>query len=69
MGKELAVFDFWYELPPLLRAGFGIVLILVAVVAVFLTGYIYTWNIAVGAIGLVFLLFSGAGGNKGGYRF
>jgi hypothetical protein len=63
------MFDFWYELPPLYRALFGLALIGVAVGTVFLTGYIYRWNIVVGAIGLVSLLFCGAGSNNNGYRF
>ena len=63
------MFDFWYDLPPILRAGVGILLICIAVGAVLLTGYIYRWNIVVGAIGLVLLLFSGAGKDKSGYNF
>jgi hypothetical protein len=63
------MFDLWYDLPPILRAGLGLLLIAIAVGSVLLTGYIYHWAIVAGAVGLVFLLFSGAGNDKSGYHF
>ena len=61
------MFDFWFELPPILRAVMGLVLIAVAVVVFFL----FSGRIAIGlgAIGIVFLLFCKAGSNTGGYNF
>ena len=60
------MFDFWFELPPLLRAGLGLLLIVFAVVIFFLTGrYIM---IGLAAAGLMMLLFSKAG-DSGGYNF
>ena len=61
------MFDLWFELPPILRAGLGLLLIAVAGIIFYLTGRVIM--IGLGAIGLVFLLASGAGSNKGGYRF
>jgi hypothetical protein len=61
------MFDFWFDLPPLLRAAFGIVLILVAVLIFFVTGRIIA--IGLGAVGLAFVLFSNAGNSSGGYKF
>lgn len=60
------MFDFWFDLPPLLRAGLGILLMLAAAAIFLLTGRV----IAIGlfAIGLMFLLFCKAG-NDGGYNF
>ena len=63
------MFDAWYDLPPFLRALMGLLLIAIAVGAVFLTGYLYRWNIVVGIIGFIMFAFSGAGHNKNGYRF
>jgi hypothetical protein len=60
------MFDFWYELPPLLRAGLGLLLIIVAVVIFFMTGRVIMIGLAV--IGLMFILFSKAG-DSGGYNF
>jgi hypothetical protein len=60
------MFDFWYELPPLLRAGMGLLLIIVAVVVFFMTGRVIMIGLAV--VGLMFVLFSKAG-DSGGYNF
>jgi hypothetical protein len=60
------MFDFWYELPPLLRAGLGVLLIIVAVVIFFMTGRVIMIGLA--AIGLMMILFSKAG-DSGGYNF
>ena len=62
------MFDFWFDLPPLGRALMGIVMIGLAVLIFFLTGGTLI-TIGFGVMGLVFLLFSGSGSNKGGYRF
>ena len=62
------MFDFWFDLPPLGRALMGIVMIGAAVAVFFATGGGLV-AIGLGVLGLVFLLFSGSGSNKGGYRF
>ena len=62
------MFDFWFDLPPLGRALMGIVMIAIAVLLFFFTGgglIMY----GLGIVGVVFLLFSGSGSTKGGYRF
>ena len=62
------MFDFWYELPPILRALLGLVLMGAAVAIWFATdGRLYA--IGLGVVGLVFLLGAGAGRDKGGYNF
>jgi hypothetical protein len=60
------MFDFWYELPPLLRAGLGLLLIVAAVIIFFMTGRVIMIGLAV--IGLMMILFSKAG-DSGGYNF
>jgi hypothetical protein len=60
------MFDFWFELPPLLRTGMGLVLLIVAAVIFFATGGLIAIGLAV--IGLMFILFSKAG-DSGGYNF
>jgi hypothetical protein len=62
------MFDFWYELPPLLRAAFGVLLIAIAGVIWFATGG-RLYAIGLGAIGLVFLMFCSAGNDGNGYKF
>lgn len=62
------MFDFWYDLPPILRAGMGLFLMAVAVVLYFATGG-RLFAIGIGAIGLMFLLFCKAGNDGGGYNF
>jgi len=58
----------WYDLPPLLRAGVGVLLIILAVLGFFarLTMRVY---VPVGAAGLVMVLFCKAGHDDGGYNF
>jgi len=61
------MFDFWYELPPLLRAGMGLIMMAIAVVICFLTGgHLLTYGLF--CVGLVLLLFAKAG-DSGGYNF
>ncbi len=60
------MFDFWYELPPLLRAGMGLLLMAAAVVIFLLSGRVIM--IGLFAIGLIMLLFCKAG-NDSGYNF
>ena len=61
------MFDFWYELPPILRAGMGLLMIAVSVGIFFLTGgTLLTYGLF--CVGLVFLLFAKAG-DSGGYNF
>lgn len=62
------MFDFWYDLPPILRAGLGLLLIAIAVVIYFASGG-RLFAIGCGVVGLVFLLGAGAGHDKGGYNF
>jgi hypothetical protein len=62
------MFDFWYELPPVLRATVGWLMIAVAVGIWFLTGG-RLYAIGIGAIGIVFVLFSNAGNDNNGYHF
>ena len=62
------MFDFWYELPPLLRAGLGLLLVGVAVAIWFATGG-RLYAIGLGAIGIVMILFANAGNDSGGYKF
>ena len=62
------MFDFWYELPPLLRAGFGVLLILVAAAIWFFSGG-RTYAYGAGIVGLVMVLASNAGGDSNGYKF
>ena len=62
------MFDFWYELPPSLRAGLGLLLMGIAALIFFATeGRL--WAVGLGVVGLMFLLFCTAGNNKGGYKF
>ena len=62
------MFDFWYDLPPILRAVMGLVMIGIAVLIWFISGgTLYAYGC--GIVGLVLLLASGAGSNKGGYNF
>ena len=61
------MFDFWFELPPILRAGLGAVILIVCTILFFLTGGVVFVGLA--AIGLMFILFCRAGKDKGGYNF
>jgi hypothetical protein len=62
------MFDFWYDLPPILRAGFGLLLIGIAALTYFATaGTRIAYGM--GLVGLVLLLFSSAGSNNSGYKF
>lgn len=61
------MFDFWYELPPVLRAVFGLALLGGGVAIWMLTGG-RVYAIGLAALGLMFLLFAGAG-NDNGYKF
>ena len=60
------MFDLWYESPVWLRAGIGLILIGISTCLFFFADRIWIWG---WAIGFIFLLFSGAGKNKGGYNF
>jgi hypothetical protein len=61
------MFDFWFELPPILRAGLGILLMVIAGVIWFVSeGTVYA--LGLGAVGLVFVLFAKSG-DSGGYNF
>ena len=62
------MFDFWYDLPPLLRGGMGLLMIGIAVALFFMTGgRLITYGL--GIVGLVLLLFCTAGHDSGGYKF
>jgi hypothetical protein len=62
------MFGFWFDLPPLLRACFALLLIGIAVLIYFISD---GTRIAYGAgiVGIILLLSSTAGSNKGGYNF
>jgi hypothetical protein len=62
------MFDFWYDLPPILRAGFGLLLLAVAVVLFFVSGGTRI-SVGLGVVGVVFLLFCKAGHDDSGYNF
>lgn len=62
------MFDLWYGLPPLLRAGLGLLLIGLAVLIYIASGGTRA-TVGLGATGLVFLLFCSAGSSKDGYNF
>jgi hypothetical protein len=58
--------DWWYDLPPLLRAGVAVLLIVIGVI--FFFAGTRGWALAV--LGLVMLFFSGpSDSEKKGYRF
>jgi hypothetical protein len=60
--------DFWYELPTIARAGVALLMIIIAVLIWFASnGTVYAYGL--GIVGLVLLLSSGAGNDKGGYHF
>jgi fucose permease len=60
------MFDFWYELPFLLRIGLGLLLIGISTLIFFAADRIWPYGWIAGAI---MVLGSGAGGNKNGYNF
>ncbi|HEY7120434.1 MAG TPA: hypothetical protein VH475_27845 [Tepidisphaeraceae bacterium] len=62
------MFSFWFDLPPLLRILMGLVMVGIAVLIYFASGGT-TFAIGLGVVGLVFVLASGAGSDKGGYNF
>jgi hypothetical protein len=59
------IFEFWYDLPILLRVGLSLLLIGISVLTYF-TGRIW---ISPGAVGMILLFFCGAGRNSDGYNF
>ena len=63
------MFDFWYDLPPILRAVLGIVMMRIAVLIYFMTERVHIVAYGLAATGFVFLLFCTAGKDKGGYKF
>ena len=62
------MFDLWFDLPPILRAGLGLLLMGIAVFIFFMTEGTRI-AVGIGAVGLVFLLFCTAGSDRGGYNF
>ena len=62
------MFDFWFDLPPLLRAGVGAVLLGIAVL-MFMVGIRNRLTVIVGSVGLVLVLFCKAGHDDSGYNF
>jgi hypothetical protein len=62
------VFDFWYELPTVLRAVMGLALMGIAAVIFFASD---GTRVAIGlaVVGLMMLLFSGAGNDNSDYNF
>jgi len=62
------MFDFWYDLPPMLRAIMGLVMLVIAVVIFFATRGMFI-AIGLAVVGFMFMAFAGAGHNKDGYNF
>jgi hypothetical protein len=60
------MFDFWYELPRILRIALGLVFIAISTAILLFGDRIWPWGWVVGA---VMIFASGAGSNKGGYNF
>ena len=61
------MFDFWFELPPILRAGMGLLMMIIAGVIWYASGgTFYAYGLAI--VGLILMLFASAG-NSGGYKF
>lgn len=60
------MFEFWYELPWLLRVGLGLVFIGISTLLLLCADRIWPYGWVVGAI---MVLASGTGGNKNGYNF
>ena len=61
------MFDFWFELPPLLRAVMGIVMMgIAALIWYFSGGHLLAYGLAI--VGFILLLFCKAG-DSGGYKF
>jgi hypothetical protein len=58
----------WYELPPLLRAGVGVLFIILAVLGFFAHVRMRLY-VTLGAVGLVMVLFCRAGHDDSGYNF
>ncbi len=62
------MFDFWFELPTVLRIVMGLVMIGIAALIYFLTGGTRI-AFGLGITGFIWVLASGAGSNKDGYNF
>ena len=61
------MFDFWFDLPPILRAGMGLLMMAIAVGIFFVMGgTLICYGLFI--VGLVFVLFCKAG-DTGGYNF
>lgn len=60
------MFNFWYELPTILRIALGLVFIGISTAVLVFGDRIWIWGFVVGGI---MILVSGAGNNKGGYNF
>jgi hypothetical protein len=60
--------DFWAGLPPILRAGLGVLLI-IAAIAIWFASDGRRIAIGLGATGIVFLLCCNIGNDKSGYNF
>lgn len=62
----MGLLNCWFDLPVLLRAALGLVLIGISTFIFFAADRIWIWGWVIGA---VFLLGCTAGKNKGGYNF
>jgi hypothetical protein len=62
------MWDAWIDLPTWLRAVVGFLLVGLAVLIFFLTRGVRI-AVVIGAVGLVMILFCGAGNDKSGYNF
>jgi hypothetical protein len=66
--KETDVWDFWHDLPPVLRAALDLAVVGVAAVIWLATGG-RLYAVGLGAVGLAMLLFCTTGNDKSGYNF
>lgn len=62
------MFDVWYDLPRPLRIVLGLVCMGLGVLVWYMSHGTF-YMIGLGAVGLVMILFSGAGGSGNGYNF
>lgn len=61
------MFDWWFDLPPILRAGVALMILGVSAVALFVYDLLWYWGWAAGGM---LLMFSGkSSSEKNGYRF
>jgi len=60
------MFDFWLEMPRMIRVSIALGIIAITAIIWFFTGRLFY---VMGIIGIVLLFAAGAGNNKSGYNF